>query len=159
MAIHITMAKIPNKIFMTIVNIRHISFLSPFCFFDVSIIYHIMLYCNYFYQIFSVLTYSYTIIAVATDAFRLSVFPNIGIFTFVSVISCISFDTPFASFPITITFLLYFISYMLLSVSNDVTITSNLCFFISFNVVSNYAVSIIFTLNIAPIVERTTLGL
>lgn len=104
MAIHIRMAKILNKIFTIVIKTRHISFSFSFLLFDVSIIYHIMLYCNYFYQIFSVLTYSYTIIAVATDAFRLSVFPNIGIFTFVSAISCISFDTPFASFPITITF-------------------------------------------------------
>lgn len=115
MAIHITMAKILNMTLIIAIIIRHHILLSPFCFFDVSIIYHIMLYCNYFYQIFSVLTYSYTIIAVATDAFRLSVFPNIGIFTFVSAISCISFDTPFASFPITITFcyILYHICFFL----------------------------------------------
>ena len=45
----------------------------------------------------------------ATEAFRLSVFPSIGILTLWSAKSCISFDTPFASFPIIITFLLYFI--------------------------------------------------
>ena len=39
-------------------------------------------------------------IPVATDAFKLSVFPNIGIITLLSEISITSFDTPFASFPI-----------------------------------------------------------
>ena len=43
---------------------------------------------------------------VATEAFKLSVLPNIGIFTLLSANSCTSFETPFASFPITITFLL-----------------------------------------------------
>ena len=56
------------------------------------------------------LTNSYKITPVATDAFKLSVFPNIGIFIFVSATSTISFDTPFASFPITIAFLFSFIS-------------------------------------------------
>ena len=52
-----------------------------------------------------------------------------------------------------------FISYKLLSVSNDVEITLNLCFFISFIVSFRFSLSITFTLNIAPIVERTTLEL
>lgn len=65
---------------------------------------------------------------VATDAFRLSVLPSIGIFTNSSDASCNSFDTPFASFPIIIADFSYFISYMLLSVASEVDITLNLCF-------------------------------
>ena len=43
----------------------------------------------------------------ATEAFKLSVFPSIGIFIFSSAYSKTSLDTPFASFPITSTFLLF----------------------------------------------------
>ena len=42
------------------------------------------------------------------DAFKLSVFPSIGIFIFSSAMFIIFSSTPFASFPITKTFLLYF---------------------------------------------------
>lgn len=52
------------------------------------------------------LTYSYKITPAATETFRLSVFPSIGIITLLSDMSIISFDTPFASFPKTIAFFL-----------------------------------------------------
>ena len=52
------------------------------------------------------LTYSYVIMPVATAAFKLSVLPSIGIFIFLSAISNTSFDIPFASFPIIMTFFL-----------------------------------------------------
>ena len=50
-------------------------------------------------------------------------------------------------------------SYMLFLVCNDVTINLKWCFFIIFIVSFKSSVSIIFTLKIAPIVERTTFGL
>ena len=57
----------------------------------------------YLSQPTSCLTFSYAITLAATLALRLSVLPSIGILTLISAKSWISFLTPLASLPITIT--------------------------------------------------------
>ena len=60
--------------------------------------------CFFFYL--ACLIASYNTIPVATAAFKLSVFPRIGIFTFTSDFESTSFDIPLASLPIIIAVLL-----------------------------------------------------